>query len=53
MVRLQPYGDAHNRTIAKNALVEYNDLIFGMYQVAFHLKLIQKMIAKLVYIINI
>ena len=29
MVRLQPHGDAHQRTSAKNALVEYNNLIFG------------------------
>jgi hypothetical protein len=29
VVRLQPHGNAHNRTVAKNALVEYNNLIFG------------------------
>ena len=29
VVRLQPHGDAHQRTGAKNALVEYNNLIFG------------------------
>ena len=29
VVRLQPHGNAHNRTVAKNAQVEYNNLIFG------------------------
>ena len=29
VVRLQPHGGADQRTVAKNALVEYNNLIFG------------------------
>jgi hypothetical protein len=29
VVRLQPHGDADQRTVAKNAIVEYKNLFFG------------------------